>query len=194
MPIHKIQVAEAVNTVLGEVESRTLPLKSKTDVTRPITVDSIGKKCYRDHVVYELVETDRKYVQDLKCLNELKGLLSRRGILTEDVIHDIFLNIGTILDFQQKFLAALESTSREEEAEQEWGLPFVHFEYGFDLYQPFLANQRRAAEIARREFEKITTANNNIAVDFKILDAVLLKPVSRLVKYHLILKVRFLRR
>ena len=57
---------------------------------------------YRDHVVRELVDTERKYVQDLENLHELKKTIEQKGVIPGDVVHDIFLNINAILDFQTK--------------------------------------------------------------------------------------------
>jgi cell division control protein 24 len=141
-------------------------------------------------VVWELLKTERIYVQDLVSLYELKEFIVRRGILAGDVIHDIFLNINGILDFQQRFLIVLEATFCLPEAWQEWGRPFVEYEDVFGVYEPFIANQRRATEITKREFEKIAMANPPFVVDCSTLCDVLLKPMSRLVKYHLLLKVR----
>ena len=52
-----------------------------------------------------------------------------------------------------------------------------------------IANQRKAADIAKREFDKIVLADHPVVVDFNTLDGFLLKPMQRLVKYPLLLKV-----
>ncbi len=59
---------------------------------------------YRDYIVRELVDTERKYVQDLENLYDLKKTLEQKGIIPGDVVHNIFLNINAILDFQRRFL------------------------------------------------------------------------------------------
>lgn len=147
------------------------------------------KMTYRDHVVKELVNTERKYVQDLENLHELKKLIEQKGVIPGDVVHDIFLNINAILDFQRRFLIKIETTNSQPEGMQQWGLPFTNYEEAFGIYQPFIANQRKAAAIAMREFDKISTANHPVVVDFNTLDGFLLKPMQRLVKYPLLLKV-----
>lgn len=149
-----------------------------------------GKMSYRDHVVKELVDTERKYVQDLENLHELKRTVQHTGVITGDVIHAIFLNIDAILDFQRRFLIKIETTNSQPDDRQQWGMPFVNYEVAFDIYQPFIANQRKAAAIAKRDFEKIAQANHPVCVDFNTLDGFLLKPMQRLVKYPLLLKVR----
>lgn len=148
---------------------------------------------YRDHVVRELVDTERKYVQDLENLHELKKIIEQKGVIPGDVVHDIFLNINAILDFQRRFLIKIETTNSQPDARQEWGLPFTNYEEAFGIYQPFIANQRKAAAIAKREFDKISMAEHPVVVDFNTLDGFLLKPMQRLVKYPLLLKVGDLR-
>jgi cell division control protein 24 len=143
----------------------------------------------RDYVVRELVDTERKYVQDLENLHELKKTIEQKGVIPGDVVHDIFLNINAILDFQRRFLIKIETTNSQPDDRQEWGLPFANYEEAFGIYQPFIANQRKAAAIAKREFEKISMADHPVVVDFNTLDGFLLKPMQRLVKYPLLLKV-----
>ncbi len=72
---------------------------------------------------------------------------------------------------------------------QLWGSSFVTFEESFNIYQPFIANQRKAAQTAQTVFDKIQAADHPVAVDFNTLDGFLLKPMQRLVKYPLLLKV-----
>ncbi len=100
---------------------------------------------YRDYIVKELVDTERKYVQDLENLHDLKKTLEEQGALPGDVIYQIFLNINAILDFQRRFLIRVETTNSMPQSRQEWGSPFVYYEEAFNIYQPFIANQRKAA-------------------------------------------------
>lgn len=144
---------------------------------------------YRDHVVNEIITTERKYVQDLENLHELKRTIEHKGVIPGDVVHDIFLNINAILDFQRRFLIKIETTNSQPEDMQAWGLPFTNYEESFGIYQPFIANQRKAAAIAKKEFDKIALAEHPVVADFNTLDGFLLKPMQRLVKYPLLLKV-----
>jgi cell division control protein 24 len=145
---------------------------------------------FRDHVVREMVDTERKYVQDLENLHELKKTIEQKGVVTGDIVHGIFLNINAILDFQRRFLIRIETTNSQPDEKQEWGLIFVNYEEAFGIYDPFIANQRKAAVIAKREFDKILLANHPVVADFNTLDGFLLKPMQRLIKYPQLLKVR----
>lgn len=143
---------------------------------------------YRDHIVKELVDTERKYVQDLENLHDLKNTLEQKGFVAGDAVHQIFLNINAILDFQRRFLIRVETTNSMPPARQEWGSPFVTYEEAFSIYQPFIANQRKAAQVAQQFFSQIQQAGHPVAIDFNTLDGFLLKPMQRLVKYPLLLK------
>jgi len=183
-----MQVCQVINIILDEAEQRGfLMISEKDDKTSESAPDF--KMSYRDHVVKELVDTERKYVQDLENLHELKRSIEQKGIVPGDVVHDIFLNINAILDFQRRFLIKIEQTVEKVKDQQQWGLPFTNYEEAFNIYQPFIANQRKAAAIAMREFDKISKADHPVVVDYNTLDGFLLKPMQRLVKYPLLLKV-----
>jgi cell division control protein 24 len=145
---------------------------------------------HRDHVIRELVDTERKYVQDLENLHDLKKSLLDKAIIPGDVAHQIFLNLNGILDFQRRFLIRVETTNSMPQSAQQWGTPFVMNEDQFDIYQPFITNQRKAAKAANQTFDKIQLAEHPVACDFNTLDGFLLKPMQRLVKYPMLLKVR----
>jgi cell division control protein 24 len=148
-----------------------------------------GQMSYRDHIVKELVDTERKYVQDLENLHDLKKTLEQKGIIPGDIVYRIFLNINGILDFQRRFLIRVETTNSMPQVRQEWGGPFVVNEESFSIYQPFISNQRKAAQLASQVFDRIQAAEHPVAFDFNTLDGFLLKPMQRLVKYPLLLKV-----
>ena len=186
--ICEFQVTQVINIVLDVAEQRGLLLTSEKDDAIPAAMAG-GKMSYRDHVVRELVDTERKYVQDLENLHELKKKIEQKGVIPGDVVHQIFLNINAILDFQRRFLIKIETTNSQPESMQQWGMPFTNYEEAFGIYQPFIANQRKAAAIAMREFDKISLADHPVVVDFNTLDGFLLKPMQRLVKYPLLLKV-----
>ncbi|RAL61461.1 hypothetical protein DID88_009390 [Monilinia fructigena] len=175
-----VKVTQVINIVLDVAEQRGLLLTSQAEDTSESATAPGSKMSYRQHVVRELVDTERKYVQDLENLHELKKTIEQKGIIAGDVVHDIFLNINAILDFQRRFLIKIETTNSQPVDKQEWGLPFRNYEEAFSIYQTFIANQRKAATIAKDNFEKITTADHPVVVDFNTLDGFLLKPMQRL--------------
>ena len=105
-------------------------MASEEDETAAVATSG-SKMSYRDHVVAELVNTERKYVQDLENLHELKKVIEQKGVIPGDVVHDIFLNINAILDFQRRFLIKIETTNSQPDDQQQWGMPFTNYEEGF---------------------------------------------------------------
>ncbi|KAF3353337.1 Catalase [Verticillium dahliae VDG1] len=183
-----VKVTQVVNYVLDLAQERGLLLQAQPYPEDEAAPEPGSKLSYRDYIVKELVDTERKYVQDLENLHDLKSSLETKGIITGDTIHQIFLNINAILDFQRRFLIRVETTNSMPQSSQHWGAPFVVYEEAFDIYRPFIANQRKAAQVANQVFEQIKTAAHPVAVDFNTLDGFLLKPMQRLVKYPLLLK------
>lgn len=177
-----------MNYVLDLAEHQGFLLEGRIDAAASGPVPGL-QMSYRDHIIKELVDTERKYVQDLENLHDLKRTLEEKGAIPGDVVHQIFLNINAILDFQRRFLIRVETTNSMTAENQRWGSPFVMYEDAFDIYQPFIANQRKAAQIANQVFDKIQVSEHPVAADFNTLDGFLLKPMQRLVKYPLLLKV-----
>ncbi|KAK1990772.1 CDC24 calponin [Colletotrichum falcatum] len=183
-----VKTTQVVNYVLDIAEQRGLLQQLQPYPDDDLPLEPGSKLTYRDHIVKELVDTERKYVQDLENLYDLKSSLETKGIITGDTIHQIFLNINAILDFQRRFLIRVETTNSMPKPVQQWGAPFVTYEEAFDIYRPFIANQRKAAQVANQVFDQIKASGHPVAADFNTLDGFLLKPMQRLVKYPLLLK------
>ena len=186
-----LKVIQLVNHVLDIADQNGHLLQLQPYPEVDIDTQAGVQMTYRDHIVKELVDTERKYVQDLENLHDLKKTLEQKGAIPGDIVHSIFLNINAILDFQRRFLIKVETMNSMPPTSQRWGSPFTTFEDAFSIYQPFIANQRKAALLANQVFDKIQSINHPVALDFNTLDAFLLKPMSRLVKYPLLLKVQF---
>ncbi|KAI1324092.1 hypothetical protein F5Y16DRAFT_315493 [Xylariaceae sp. FL0255] len=183
-----VKVIQVVNRVLDLAEQRGLLLQVQPypdDFNQP--TDKV-QMTYVDHIIRELVDTERKYVQDLENLHDLRKTLIDRAVIPGDIVYQIFLNINGILDFQRRFLIRVEILNSMARGSQQWGEPFVTYEDAFEIYQPFIANQRKAAQMANQFFDKIQLAEHPVACDFQTLDGFLLKPMQRLVKYPLLLK------
>lgn len=153
------------------------------------------KRTQRQHIVDELVKTERTYVQHLELLQAFKKLVEEKGVVTGDAVHAIFLNLNALLDFQRRFLIRVEQTNAQPESEQNWGRLFVLYKEAFKVYEPFIANQKRCEETAMLEFEKLRETGGPPELRQMVespthLTSFLLKPFQRLSKYPLLLKVR----
>lgn len=152
------------------------------------------KRTQREHIIDELVKTERTYVQHLELLQQFKSLVEEKGVITGDNVHDIFLNLNALLDFQRRFLIRVEQTNQQPPEEQNWGNLFVLYKDAFKVYETFIANQKKCEETAMREFDKLKETGGSPEMQQMVqsattLTAFLLKPFQRLTKYPLLLEV-----
>jgi cell division control protein 24 len=133
--------------------------------------------------------SERKYVQDIEILHDLKLTLIEKDLISNDLIYQIFLNIDAILELQRRFLIRIETAnSLPNMALQRLGQLFRFWENAFTVYEPFIANQRKAAQVARMSFDNIQQSKHPIVRDFALLHGFLLGPMERFKKYPLLLK------
>ena len=149
---------------------------------------------HREMIIEELVKTERDYVQHLEMLQAFQNVIQESGAIPGDAVHDIFLNLNSLLDFQRRFLIRIEQQNSLSEIDQNWGKLFSHYRDGFKVYEPFLANQTRCNNAVIKEWKKLRAATlSSDLVGMVETPAVLLgflvKPFQRLSKYPLLLKV-----
>ncbi|KAF2720189.1 hypothetical protein K431DRAFT_226965 [Polychaeton citri CBS 116435] len=188
-----LKVAGVVNRVLDILVHRGL-----IDDILPTAADlengnASGKRTQRQHIVHELVTTERTYVQHLQLLLAFKQLVEQRGVIPGDAVHNIFLNLNALLDFQRRFLIRVEQTYDQPEEMQNWGAQFVIYKEAFMVYEPYIANQKRCLRIVEAEFSKLREAGGSpemrqICESSTTLHGFLMKPFQRLSKYPLLLR------
>jgi len=81
----------------------------------------------RARVVQELVDTERKYVQDLETLQDYMRTLEANEVISKDLIHVLFLNLNQLVDFQRRFLIRVETQNDLLPEQQSWGALFVEY-------------------------------------------------------------------
>lgn len=174
-------------------------ITTETETSDNASLNSTTKRTQREHIIDELVKTERTYVQHLELLQSFKKLVEEKGVITGDNVHDIFLNLNALLDFQRRFLIRVEQTNAQPASEQNWGHLFVLYKDAFKVYEPYIANQKKCEEVAMREFDKLRETGGSAEMQQMVespthLTSFLLKPFQRLAKYPLLLKVcsRFL--
>ncbi|KAL9009878.1 MAG: hypothetical protein Q9173_005134 [Seirophora scorigena] len=188
-----VKVTKVVNRVLDKLDERGLLLPS--DPRYPDLVEgpgSGGKITHIQHVVREIVTSERTYVQHLEVLQQAKNEIEAAGNVPGDSIHDIFLNLNTLLDFQRRFLIRIEQQNSLPESQQNWGQLFIQYKDSFRVYEPFIANQNRCNDTVTREWEKINTTPHSQNLDDlfsspAVFHAFCVKPFQRLSKYPLLL-------
>jgi cell division control protein 24 len=189
-------VTKVVNQVLDILVQRGI-LDASLGATTPSaesTTGVVAKKTKRQHIVAELVNTERTYVQHLELLQAFRVLVEEKGVIGGDAIHDIFFNLNALLDFQRRFLIRVEQTNLANEDEQDWGDLFVGSKDAFKVYEQYIANQSKCEAAALREFNKLREVGGppelqQFTENPTVLSAFLLKPFQRLSKYPLLLRV-----
>jgi cell division control protein 24 len=186
-----VKVTNVVNRVLDSLVALG---KIDAAVSSDDGLISSVKRTQREHIIDELVKTERTYVQHLELLQEFKKLVEEKGVISGDQVHDIFLNLNALLDFQRRFLIRVEQTNAQPPSEQNWGNLFVLYKEAFKVYEPYIANQKKCEQIAMREFDKLKETGGSpemrqMVESPTLLTSFLLKPFQRLTKYPLLLSV-----
>lgn len=187
-------MTKVVNRVLDLLSQRGLLLHTEQ---KPADEDEDKKPrnmTYRQNIVNEIVMTERDYVQHLETLQQFKNEIEESGAIPGDAVHNIFLNLNALLDFQRRFLIRIEQQNSLPEAQQNWGQLFIQYKESFRVYEPFIANQKRCNETVMREWDKLKAAPlspalNGLLNTQHILAGFLLKPFQRLSKYPMLLRV-----
>ena len=184
-------MTKIVNKVLDLLDERGL-LEHTTDPESQETEPQA--RSHRQFVIDELVRSERDYVQHLETLQQFKNQIEQLGVIPGDSIHDIFLNLNALLDFQRRFLIRIEQQNSLDESLQNWGILFVNYQDAFKVYEPFIANQKRCNVVVSKDWDKLRGAkvSDNVAGMIEseaVLLGFLMKPFQRLTKYPLLLQV-----
>ncbi|KAI5283961.1 hypothetical protein KEM52_003157, partial [Ascosphaera acerosa] len=201
--VKHLQVIKMVNKVLDMLEAQGRLYKasaaSSDEAQRRSAAAAAGgpgsqvKLTRRQHILKEMIETERDYVLHMENLQALRKELEQCGAISGDTIHQIFLNLHNLLDFAQKFLIGMEQHYARAEEKQNWGELFLSHREGFQDYEPFIANQTNCDALCTREWAKIVAAPKSadlqqMVAQLSTLNGFFVKPFQRLTKYPLMLK------
>lgn len=175
---HLLRVIHSVNFVLSlEPSFISPPIPDQLKIT-----DS------RSKIVKELVETERRFVQDLQILLDYRDTLVQSECIISEDINILFPNLNEIIDFQRKFLIGLECNSNVPSIYQRIGSIFLHVGVeGFKIYENWALFQNEAIEIIHREANKLKNVSKVIPDPYDLQSFFLIKPIQRLTKYPLLL-------
>ncbi|KAK5955705.1 Guanine nucleotide exchange factor for Cdc42p [Knufia fluminis] len=196
-----VKVTKVVNRVL-DLLSMSGKLQASTDSDTSEGTDASGRivkrapkqMTRRDHILKELVDSERHYVHHLQNLQAMKKELEEAGgRVAGDSIHNIFLNLNNLLDFAQRFLIRIEQQHELPEEEQNWGQLFVRYKEPFRQYEPFIANQKRCELTCAKEWTNMKESARSplmhqMLENPTVMNGFLIKPFQRLTKYPLLLK------
>ncbi|XP_078245911.1 putative guanine nucleotide exchange factor MCF2L2 isoform X4 [Pogona vitticeps] len=148
----------------------------------------------RSHIINELIETERVYVEELQSI--IEGYASEMD--NPDLIHLIptpvlnkrevlFGNLTEIYEFHNRiFLKELENCIENPEL---LGRCFLKRKEDLQIYEKYCQNKPRSEALWRQCGDSLFFQECQRKLDHKLsLDAYLLKPVQRITKYQLLLK------
>ncbi|XP_028259174.1 guanine nucleotide exchange factor DBS isoform X1 [Parambassis ranga] len=148
----------------------------------------------RRHIMTELIETERLYVEELQSImegyfdelnnSELSHLIPPSLENKRDVL---FGNLPEIYEFHNRtFLMELENCAEKPELV---GTCFLKRKEELQVYEKYCQNKPRSEVIWRQCGDSLFFQECQKKLDHKLsLDAYLLKPVQRITKYQLMLK------
>ncbi|XP_069810592.1 pleckstrin homology domain-containing family G member 1 isoform X2 [Dendropsophus ebraccatus] len=178
-------------------ERRTIPWKeskgsvkncSKADIVEPTS----PKLMYVDRVVQEILQTERTYVQDLKSIVEdyLNCISDQTRLsLGAEERSALFGNIPDIYNFNSELLQDLENCDNDPVAIAEC---FVSKSEEFHIYTQYCTNYPRSVAVLtecmrNKILAKFFRERQEVLQHSLPLGSYLLKPVQRILKYHLLL-------
>ncbi|KAF4083892.1 hypothetical protein AMELA_G00122530 [Ameiurus melas] len=148
---------------------------------------------YVDRVVMEIIETERMYVRDLRSIVEdyLAHIIDTSDLpIKPEQVCSLFGNIEVIYEFNSELLQALEMCDSDPVA---IACCFVDKSEYFDIYTQYCTNYpnsvatltecMRNKTLAKFFWDRQATLQHSLP-----LGAYLLKPVQRILKYHLLLQ------
>ncbi|XP_041647988.1 guanine nucleotide exchange factor DBS isoform X2 [Cheilinus undulatus] len=156
------------------------------------TEESLSNR--RRHIMTELIETERLYVEELQSImegyfaeldnSELSHLIPPSLENKRDVL---FGNLPEIYEFHNKtFLGELENCAEKPELV---GTCFLKRKEELQVYEKYCQNKPRSEVLWRQCGDSLFFQECQKKLDHKLsLDAYLLKPVQRITKYQLMLK------
>uniref|UniRef100_A0A8C5R4N6 Pleckstrin homology and RhoGEF domain containing G3 n=1 Tax=Leptobrachium leishanense TaxID=445787 RepID=A0A8C5R4N6_9ANUR len=171
----------------GHLGSRTLsPFGTKVNV---IT----HKLSYVERVVQEIVDTERMYVQDLRSIVEdyLGGIIDRQELpMKPEQVSALFGNIEDIYQLNSELLQDLDSCKEDPVAVANC---FVEKSEEFDIYTQYCTNYPNSVAtltecMRNKVLAKFFRDKQEMLNQSLPLGSYLLKPVQRILKYHLLLQ------
>lgn len=120
------QVIHSVSKFVRLLNERGLLLPEEEEEATPqVSTSGTTGMDPRDRVVREILESERKYVQDLEVLQDYQRKLAEDGIVSQDTIHNLFLNLNAIVDFARKVLIGIEANASLPPEQQRFGSVFT---------------------------------------------------------------------
>lgn len=189
-----LKVVHTVSRLLDELEAQgkcgpvTPPKPTSTTTASDGNNASIVS---RDRVVQELIITEQKYVQDLEVMmryqREMQQMISAGAIAGDLSLEQLFGDVNDMVEFQRRFLVALEFQASFPPEQQRFGYVFQSAKLGLEMYENAAINQKQSVDVILNEAPRLQALAHIIEPTYE-LQAMLIKPVQRICKYPLLLR------
>ncbi|KOS12758.1 cnh-domain-containing protein [Malassezia pachydermatis] len=201
-PNNRVELTSVQSTLQREDSHEGL-----NEITTQLWAESVPKEIYnqvpdmerkRQEVIFEIISTERAYVQDLEYLRDIWiKPLSTQHILSESrrdgFVEKVFCNLLEILAVNARLSEMLMRRQRHHAVIDHIGDIFVEFVREFDPYVKYGANQAAARLAVEAEkssnpiFAMFAADTERKAVSRKLeLNGYLTKPTTRLARYPLL--------
>ncbi|XP_061669015.1 pleckstrin homology domain-containing family G member 3-like isoform X2 [Syngnathoides biaculeatus] len=159
----------------------------------PVSPTSVMAPTYLDRVVSEIIETERTYVRDLRMIVEdyLAHIIDRADLsVRPEQVCFLFGNIEDIYEFNSELLQDLDLCQRDAVAVARC---FVTKSEYFDIYTQYCTNYPNSVaaltDCSQDQSLAVFLRERQAASERPLpLGSYLLKPVQRILKYHLLLQ------
>ena len=158
---------------------------SATVLNNSPDVESKKKASKREHILEEMIASERVYVDDLARLNKYKEMVKFERLLSQKTVDLTFANLKDLLNFQRKFMIDMETQIRKETPD--FGALFMLHEADFKLYEEFCLNHSVALE-SLKEHKKILEARPDLLEGVGDLEGYFIKPIQRVTRYSLFMR------
>ncbi|KAJ9076711.1 Guanine nucleotide exchange factor for Cdc42p [Entomophthora muscae] len=179
-----IKVLKTASLLLDRMESKRLIDTSGLDLDG---ATKVGPSDNRAKVVVEMLQTERKYIQDLEKLQNYMQECQTSKVISPETIRFLFANLHSLVDFQRRFLIGVECNALLPAEEQRFGGLFMTMEEAFSVYEPFCANYGHASDLAVKEAPHLMALSHIMEPNYE-LPSYLIKPIQRICKYPLLLR------
>uniref|UniRef100_A0A670YW45 Pleckstrin homology and RhoGEF domain containing G3 n=1 Tax=Pseudonaja textilis TaxID=8673 RepID=A0A670YW45_PSETE len=154
---------------------------------------SHSKLSYLERVLLEIVESERMYVQDLRSIieNYLGKIIDTQELLLRpEQVSALFGNIEDIYELNSELLQELDSCHNDPVAVAQC---FVHRSQDFNIYTQYCNNYPNSVAaltecMRNKQLAKFFRERQEQIRHSLPLGSYLLKPVQRILKYHLLLQ------
>jgi cell division control protein 24 len=144
------KVIMTVEKVLQKLlDMELLPPEKYMPFSLPAVHAPEAPKNNRDKLIKEILDTERIYVKYLEDTQRYQLELLHQQLLPKPIVASIFANLEHLLDFQRRFLLAMESTLSKPMEEQRLGALFLLHEKHFEIYEPYCANYDNAIQVVQ---------------------------------------------